>query len=729
MAGPWEEYQETGPWTEYAKPKKAAPPEDKFSLVKGLGQQVMNAGAGAFRGAGSIGATLLTPYDLLAGNTKTIGNPERRQAMDDALKNLGADTDSLAYGASKLAGEIAGTGGIGGVMASGARAMPMLASRAPSLVDAIGTLGMRAGGATGWTGAGARAAGGAITGGAAAGLVSPEDAGLGAGIGAVTPAVLSLAFKHGSAVYKAVKSGAPGGGRMLADAMGVSEAELAKIITAANNAPKSLVGGSDLTLSQALQTQGANSSPVKMLERIVSEGPGGDRLLQRYADQGAARQVALQAQGAQTYQGAAREEATRVGDKIGAILRTQAVDDKGAAQEAWQALYGRASQDGVALNLPLEAMSKAMGPLGRGTVGAGKDAAALVSEAKKIGNIEIPPIDFGQAGGGKQETLLDAVERAIGDAPNVVQQQPIPVPFDEFQRLRRSAGALGAKVGERAGGETEGGVLRNLQKILEARADDAASGNLQAGDVMPDGFMEQYNAARGMTRANAERYKGGNNIASILRKPIGQDYALTGDEITNKLWHGGAGLAGDVSNLQGLLSPNNREPAMDALRQYIMTDAASKTTATGLLGAGLPRYVETRMPGLLEAMKPEQTAALSNVAADIRNADAAASTGVRGSDTYAKMSRALDAGILDSPMAKTIGRVASVKGVGLESLRSKVAEGVIRYKGKTIAELLANPKAAAAALQDRAFAASIPAPTLNALQLSLARAAPVLGAD
>jgi hypothetical protein len=821
MAGPWESYQQAGPWNEYAKPK-AAEPEDKFAFVKGLGQQVMNAGAGALRGAGSIGATILAPVDMVSDAMDGKGlsldaNRKRRQAMDDALRGLGADTDSLAYGAGKLGGEIAGTAGMGGALARGAAAIPMLASKAAPVIDAIGTAGMTAGGATGWAGAGARAFGGAITGGASAGLVSPEDAAVGAGIGAVSPAVLNFAFKYGSKVYNAVKGGAPGAGRLLADAAGVTEAELADIIKAANKAPRSLVPGSDLTLSQALQTQGANSQPIKMLERIVSEGPGGDKLLQRYADQGAARLAALQAQGAQTYQGAAREEATRVGDKIGAIVRTQAGDDKSAARDAWQALYGRASQDGVALHLPLDAMDEAMRPLGRGTVGAGQDARALIGEAKNIGTYEVPPIKFGRgASGGKQESLLDAVkragglnentqsgqmlageltglrqsglgrliyknkglsvarmaekmheagfiaendsaalidalsngakntfsrgadadsmyralaEKAMGDAPEGAQRYAQAVPFDEFQRLRRSAGALGAKVGAREGGAAEGGVLQEMQRLLESRADDAAAGNLLSGEVMPEGFMQQYNAARGMTRANAERYKGGNNISAILRKPIGQDYTLTGDEITNKLWHGGAGLAGDVSNLRGLLSNNNQEPAMDALRQYIMTDAASKTTASGLLGAGLPRYVETRMPGLLEALKPEQMGALSSVAADIRNADAAASTGVRGSDTYAKMSRSLDAGILDSPMAKALGRVASIKGVGLESLRSKAAEAVISYKGRTLAELMANPKAAAAALQDRAFVASIDGPTRQALRVSLGRAAPVLAAD
>jgi len=209
MAGPWEAYQKSGPWDDYAKPKTAEP-EDKFGFVKGLGQQVMNAGAGAVRGAGSIGATILAPYDMARDAMDGKGlslesNRKRRTDMDAALGSLGADTDSFAYGAGKLGGEIAGTAGIGGAVANGLRAIPMLAKNAAPLIEAIGTAGMRAGGATGWAGAGARATGGAITGGISAGLVNPEDAAVGAGVGAVMPGALQLAGKAGDAAGRILR--------------------------------------------------------------------------------------------------------------------------------------------------------------------------------------------------------------------------------------------------------------------------------------------------------------------------------------------------------------------------------------------------------------------------------------------------------------------------------------------------------------------------------------------
>lgn len=177
---------------------------DPAAFPKALGRQVLNAGAGALRGAGSIGATLLTPYDLLVGNTKSIGNPERRQAMTDALQTMGADPDSLAFQGGKLGGEIAGTLGAGGVLARGASMLPGAARMAP-VIDAIGSAGFKAGGAVGVPGLAARSVGGAVTGGTAAGLVDPEQAGMGALIGGALPGVMQGAGALGRKVGETIR--------------------------------------------------------------------------------------------------------------------------------------------------------------------------------------------------------------------------------------------------------------------------------------------------------------------------------------------------------------------------------------------------------------------------------------------------------------------------------------------------------------------------------------------
>lgn len=189
------------------------------TTMQNIGQTLGNIGAGAVRGAGSIGATLLAPGDILkdafAGRGLSLeSNRERRAAMDAALGNLGAETDSWAYKGGKLAGEVAGTAGAGSALALPVRAAaasrygagiePLLTGAA----QALQTGGFRVGELAG-TGAGmaARALGGAASGGLAAGMVNPEDAGMGAMIGGALPLAAQGAGKIGSAIRRSVTGG------------------------------------------------------------------------------------------------------------------------------------------------------------------------------------------------------------------------------------------------------------------------------------------------------------------------------------------------------------------------------------------------------------------------------------------------------------------------------------------------------------------------------------------
>lgn len=163
--------------------------------------------AGAIRGAGSIGATILTPIDAAARavgiDNSFIGRRDRREAMTGALQELGADPESLAFKTGKIGAEVAGTLGVGGVLGNAAVRAGVPA--AAPIVQAIQTAGMRAGGMTGAGGLTARSIGGAVTGGAAAGLVNPEDAGAGAVIGGALPGAVKVAGEAGKAVGRVIK--------------------------------------------------------------------------------------------------------------------------------------------------------------------------------------------------------------------------------------------------------------------------------------------------------------------------------------------------------------------------------------------------------------------------------------------------------------------------------------------------------------------------------------------
>ena len=166
-----------------------------------------NLAAGAVRGAGSIGATLLTPYDLLAGNTQSIGNPERRQAIEEGLRSMGADPESAAFQVGKIGAEIAGTAGAGSALAKGLGIIPGVASRAPALINALRTSGMTTGAAPVTTGAKAadlalRAGAAGTTGALAGGMINPEDAGTAGVISAAIPLAAPVARQGATAARK-----------------------------------------------------------------------------------------------------------------------------------------------------------------------------------------------------------------------------------------------------------------------------------------------------------------------------------------------------------------------------------------------------------------------------------------------------------------------------------------------------------------------------------------------
>lgn len=176
---------------------------------------VGNVVAGGVRGAGDVGATLLTPVDAAAraGGVQNdyIGRTDRRQAMDDGLQTMGADPDALLYKGGKLGAQIAGTAGVGSVLAKGAQAVPALTRAVPNLVPALQSGGFKLGQeattkAQMLANALTRTGAGAATGGAMAGLVNPEDAGTGAVLGGAMPGAFKLAGELGIAGNKTGKA-------------------------------------------------------------------------------------------------------------------------------------------------------------------------------------------------------------------------------------------------------------------------------------------------------------------------------------------------------------------------------------------------------------------------------------------------------------------------------------------------------------------------------------------
>jgi hypothetical protein len=188
--------------------------EPETTLAQDIKQGAGNLVAGAVRGAGSIGATLLAPIDVakdaLSGKGLSLeSNRQRRADMDAALQTMGAEPDSWMYKGGKLAGEIAGTAGAGGAIANtAAKVAPKLVSVAPSLIDAVRTGGFAVNGAKGLPALVSRVVGGGVTGGVSAGLVNPEDAGIGAAIGGALPVAAQGIGKAAMAAGRGIRGNA-----------------------------------------------------------------------------------------------------------------------------------------------------------------------------------------------------------------------------------------------------------------------------------------------------------------------------------------------------------------------------------------------------------------------------------------------------------------------------------------------------------------------------------------
>lgn len=185
----------------FSKPEEPKPPQKPFGI-----QPMANFGAGLIRGAGSIGATLLAPIDIAKDAMEGKGlslesNRARRKAMDDAFAGIGVETDSFGYGGGKLAGEIAGTAGVGPALAG----VKGVATVAPNFANALRTSGMTSGGGNVIRDMLTRSAGAGVTGAVSAGLVDPEQAKTGGIVGAATPGVVKALGKAGQVTGQALR--------------------------------------------------------------------------------------------------------------------------------------------------------------------------------------------------------------------------------------------------------------------------------------------------------------------------------------------------------------------------------------------------------------------------------------------------------------------------------------------------------------------------------------------
>lgn len=205
-------------WQDVKESQDAPPPERSF--VDTAINSAANLLGGGLRGAGSIGSTLLLPVDMVKQKLRgddfwsMKDNLERRKAMDEGLQEFGLDPTSKSYRVGKVAGEVAGTAGAGGLVANAGRAVlpAAMATRAAPVLTAIESGGMSTGlSPTGFLprlgDLALRSTGGAVNGAVSSAMVNPEDTMQGAAIGAALPPSLRLLGSAGSKIRNFVTAG------------------------------------------------------------------------------------------------------------------------------------------------------------------------------------------------------------------------------------------------------------------------------------------------------------------------------------------------------------------------------------------------------------------------------------------------------------------------------------------------------------------------------------------
>ena len=174
-----------------------------FASPSGL-DTAKNIGMGGLEGAAEIGSTIMWPLD--ATGITGMNNKERRALIKD-FSEENADPESLAFKGGKLGTQIAGTAGVGGVLAKGAQAIPAIAKFAPALQSGGFSLGNAATGSK-LANALIRGTSGAITGGAQVGMIDPEKADTGMMIAAAIPVAGAAAAGAGHAIGSGFNAGA-----------------------------------------------------------------------------------------------------------------------------------------------------------------------------------------------------------------------------------------------------------------------------------------------------------------------------------------------------------------------------------------------------------------------------------------------------------------------------------------------------------------------------------------
>jgi hypothetical protein len=412
-----------------------------------------------FKRAGGL-SSLVTGQKPMAPVEKA--DAERARGLADFNRD---NEGSGWFTAGRLAGNIAATLPVGGVLAAPLRAA---APALGPLADAVATGGFRTGLApTTLLGRAGnvvlRGTGGAANGGAAAGLVNPDDAGMGALVGGLLPPALqgSAAAVTGGAraLRRLITPQAATDARAVLNAGGIAPADIPAVRAALQQQGPNIVGEAP-TVSQILQ-----NPEISQLERTVRNTPGGSpALIARDQAQNAARLNVLN----DVAPVAADLPAART--NFGNTIGPRATDARNAAsKEVRQAFDAVDPFNETQFFLPLPEMEASKAKyLGPGTFGTGGKAQAAIDTATGVGTEVLPAVTAAKAPGARQQgqTILDAIKSLGG--------------------IKQDSPGAQALAGEIHDLKQAGGGMRSIIQNGRGQSPDTIAQALHAQGFLPD---------------------------------------------------------------------------------------------------------------------------------------------------------------------------------------------------------------------------------------------------
>jgi hypothetical protein len=517
-----------------ATPKGQAPLTGAAGFFEAVGEPIAALSQGVSKGIGDV---MFGGQRLVGMGMEKLGQPgsrgaemgrtlqrdaaERKLAEQEAIADI-KKKQPVATGTGEMVGEVVGTLPVGGAIAApikkAAQMAPSLAKFLTPVATAIESAGFKG------PNIATKGLGGAVTGGASAGLVDPNATEAGAAIGAVVPTIVApLVGKAATAVNRLTDIK----GSTLLDAV---EGKGKEIINALRAKDAVIVPGSAPTAGEVAAPVG--SARFSALQEKLKEVP---KAVTDYANQAAQTNQARLAQ-----EGRVGDRFQRVIDKVKAKIENGLGATTVTPREAGEALLASAKieRDAVKKGVIEPAYQKAFTEAGDAKI----DVSSVVDQAESILGRKLS--DFAS------ETAPETVRKLLSFKPKPAPEVPVGKgklssklvktseevalpPEATLQQLDDIRKAINADIAaaKSSAVPTAGSTLRNLHQLHDA-IDDA----IGKSTALPDAAKTAYADAVNLYRTEfVPRFKTGIN-ANLFKQTSLNEPKLNADDVVSKFF-------------------------------------------------------------------------------------------------------------------------------------------------------------------------------------------------